>query len=76
MFWHEFSSLVSIVHGVDFTTAGAKPDLDWFESSLEAKFELRKGGTFGTGRDDDKEGRVPNRVVRGTEDGLEYDAAP
>jgi len=43
VFWHESRSLVSSVHGDDFTNAGAKPDLDWFESALEAKYELRKG---------------------------------
>jgi hypothetical protein len=37
------------VHGDDFTTAGAKADLDWFESELEAKYELRKGGCIGPG---------------------------
>ena len=28
--WHEARSLVCCVHGDDFTTAGAKPDLNWF----------------------------------------------
>ena len=32
--WHESRSLVSSVHGDDFTTAGSKPGLDWFESAL------------------------------------------
>ena len=67
---------MSSVHGDDFTTAGAKPDLDWFESELEAKYELRKRGIIGPGKDDDKEGRVFNRVVRWTEDGLEYEPDP
>ena len=72
VFWHESRSLVSSVHGDDFTTARAKPDLDWFESELEAKYKSRKGGRIGPGKDDDKEGRFLNRVVRWTEDGLEY----
>ena len=76
VFWHESRSLVSSVHGDDFTTAGAKPDLDWFETALEAKYELRKGGRIGPGPTDDKEGRVLNRVVRWTEQGLEYEADP
>ena len=54
--------------------AGSKPVLDWFESELEAKYGLRKGGRIGPGNDHDKEGRVLNRVVRWTEDGLEYEA--
>ena len=76
VFWHKSRSLVSSVHGDDFTTAGSKPDLDWFESEFEAKYELRKGGRIGPGKDDDKEGCVLNRVVRWIEDGLEYEADP
>ena len=60
------------VHGDDSTTAGAKPNLDWFESELEARYELHKGGRIGPCDEDDKEGRVLNRVVRWTNDGLEY----
>ena len=56
VFWHKERSLVCSVHGDDFTTAGAKPDLDWFESELESRYELRKGGRIGPGHDDDKEG--------------------
>ena len=67
---------MSSVHGDDFTTAGAKSDLDWIVSALEAKYELRKGGIIGPCIDDDKEGCVFNRVVRWTEDGLEYEADP
>ena len=76
VFWHESRSLVSSVHGGDSTTAGSKPDLDWLESELEAKYELRKGGRIGPGKDDDKEWRVLNKVVSWTEDGLEYQADP
>ena len=76
VFWHEKRSLVCSVHGDDFTTAGAKPDLDWFETELEARYELRKGGRIGPGKDDDKEGRVLNRIVRWTDEGLEYEADP
>ena len=37
---------------------------------------MRKGERIGPGKDDDKEGRVLNRVVRWIEDGLEYGADP
>ena len=57
-------------------SAEAKPDLDWFESELEAKYELRKGDRIGPGDEDDKEGHVLNRIVRCTNDGVEYDADP
>ena len=38
VFWHAAKSLVCSFHGDDATTAGAHPDLDWFEAKLE---ELR-----------------------------------
>ena len=76
VFWHRQRSLVCSVHGDDFTTAGAKPDLDWFEAALESRYELRKGGRIGPGKNDDKEGRVLNRIVRWTDEGLEYEADP
>ena len=39
LFSHASRPLVSSVHGDDFTTAGAKPDLDLFEAALEANYE-------------------------------------
>ena len=68
--------LISSVHGDDFTTAGSKPQLDWFERELEGRYELRKGGRIGPGREDAKEGRVLNRVIRWTSEGIEYEADP
>ena len=76
VFHHREQSLVCSVHDDDFTTAGAKPDLDWFETELEARYELRRGGRIGPGGNDEKEGRVLNRVVRWTDAGLEYEADP
>ena len=37
------------VHGDDFTTAGPKVEIDWFERLLEEKYELKKGGRLGPG---------------------------
>ena len=54
---------MSSVHGDDFTTAGFRPDLDWFELEFEAKYELRRGGRIGPGKDDDKEGRSSMRPI-------------
>ena len=58
IFWHEERDLVCGVHGYDFTTAGAKPHLNWLESQLESHYGLRKGGRIGPGPQDAKEGRV------------------
>ena len=76
VFWHKERDLVCSVHGDDFTTAGAKAHLDWFESQLESQYELRKGGRIGPGPEDCKEGRVLNRIVRWTSTGIEYEADP
>ena len=52
------------VHGDDFTAVGSKQQLDWFEKTLRAQYELTVGGRLGPGPKDDKEGTVLNRVIR------------
>ena len=69
-------NLAKSVHGDDFTTVGLKAELDWPEAKLEGKYELRKGGRLGPGRDDAKEILVLNRAIRWTENGLEYEPDP
>ena len=64
------------VHGDDFTTAGSKKDLDWFKQQLQSKYELKEGARLGAGDADDKSGRVLNRVVSWTPDGITYEADP
>ena len=76
VFYHHTRELVCNVHGDDFTTAGSKKNLDWFENTLEKVYELTKGGRIGSGANDAKEGRILNRVVRWTAAGLEYEADP
>ena len=62
------------VHGDDFTTAGPKCEIDRFETLLEQKYELKKGGRLGPGPDDTKELTVLNRVLRWVDGGVEYEA--
>ncbi len=64
------------VYGDDFTSTGAKEDLDWFKKALEGKYELEENARLGPGPGDDKRASVLNRVVRWTEEGLEYEADP
>ena len=64
------------VHGDDFTTAGPKVEIDWFERLLEQKYELTKGGRLGPGDSDTKELTVLNRVLRWTDACVEYEADP
>ncbi len=76
VFWHPERHLVCAVHGDDFTTRGSKRHLDWFETELRNKYELKTGERLGPGATDDKEATVLNRVVRWGENGLEYEADP
>ena len=64
------------MHGDDFTTAGPKCEIDWFEKLLEDKYELKKGGRPGPGPSDTKELTVLNRVIRWVDGGVEYEADP
>ncbi|MDE0779072.1 MAG: hypothetical protein OSB43_22550, partial [Nocardioides sp.] len=76
IFVHSTRNLSTSVHGDDFTSVGPKLELDWLESALEGKYELRKGGRLGPGRSDSKEILVLNRAIRWTPNGLEYEADP
>ena len=58
------------VHGDDFTAVGSKPQLDWFEKTLRAQYELTVRGRLGPGTKDDKEGTVLNRVILWTPTGI------
>ena len=64
------------MHGGDFTTAGPKSSLDKFVAELRKKYELKEATRLGPAPEDDKEGRVLNRIVRWTSSGLEYEADP
>ena len=64
------------MHGDDFTAVGPKSSLDWYEEQLKMLYELKTGGRLGPGNDDDKEAACFNRVIRWTDDGLEYEADP
>ena len=76
LFFNASRNLAISVHGDDFTTVGPKCELDVFERQLEEKYELKKGGRLGPGRDDCKELTVLNRVIRWTDRGIEYEADP
>ena len=76
IFVHESRDIVCTVHGDDFTAVGPKSSLDWYEAELKKLYELKTGGRLGPGKDDDKEATCLNRVIRWTDDGLEYEADP
>ena len=76
VFRHSERDIVVTVHGDDFTSVGGKPDLDWFEEAMKGSYELTIQPRLGPGREDAKEGLILNRVVRYTDEGLEYEADP
>ena len=53
VFWHKEKSIITSVHGDDFTTAGPKSALDWFKKELEKHYELKEAARLGPGRSDD-----------------------
>ena len=54
VFSHASRHIVVSVHGDDFTAAGPKDSLDWFESELKKRYALTMGGRLGLGKNDDK----------------------
>ena len=64
------------MHGDDLTTSGPKNELDWFKTELEKHYELTEAHRLGLGKEDDKDARVLNRIVRWTGASLEYEAGP
>ena len=73
---HAERNVVTSVYGDDFTTTGTKEDLDWFRETLEQRYELKESCRLGPGPEDDKTGRILNRIIRWTSSGLEYEADP
>ena len=76
LFWHKQRRLICSVHGDDFTFAGPKLHLDWFEEQFESRYEVSKGRRLGPGAADMKEGKMLNRVIKWTPRGLDYEADP
>ena len=76
LFKHPERSIVLTVHGDDFTAAGPKQDLDWFEAMMRERYELTIQPRLGPASVDAKEAVVLNRVVRWCDHGIEYEADP
>ena len=43
-------NIATSVRGDDFTSVGAKCDLDWLEAALEKKYDMRAGGRLSQGQ--------------------------
>ena len=75
-FYHPTWKVSVVVHGDDFTALGSPKSLDLFELGMQKSFECKLKGRLGTGKDDLKEMRVLNRIIRVDETGLLYRADP
>ena len=74
IFKHKTIRLWLTVHGDDFTLLGSDEDLDWFESMIKEKFEVKVRGRLGPGLSDTKSIRILNRIIEWTPDGLWHEA--
>ena len=74
-FHHPTRGLHVVVHGDDFTCLGLDEDIDYYETQLAKRFELKIRGRLGIGCEL-TEIKILNRVVRITSEGLEYEADP
>ena len=64
VFSHAVRGVIVSVHGDDFTAAGLKCELDWFEQQMRARYELTVGGRLGPGPEDDKEATVLKIIIK------------
>ena len=75
-FYHQEKQLRCVVHGDDFMFAGPAPALAWAEVEMNKVFLMKVVGRLGPDKDDKRELRVLNRVLRWTETGIAYEADP
>ena len=69
-------NLMGMVHGDDFVFTGSASALEGVHKDLSKTVLLKLVGVLGSGKDDSKELRVLNRVIRHCPDGIRYEADP
>ena len=75
-FEHKAWKVSVVVHGDDFTALGNADGLSEYEEGMTKTFECKMKGRLRRGKDDLKEMRMLNRIVKITDDGLRYEADP
>ena len=80
VFFHPQRNLRVSVHGDDFTTLGKIDDLRWFSQQLQKIWIIEERGILGPPQTKHlgtvQEMRHLNRIVRWTEQGIEYESDP
>ena len=64
-----------MVHGDDYASVGPRESLKWLKSKLRERFDI-KTYTIRQRKEDSKELKFLNRLIRATENGYEYEADP
>ena len=72
-FHHPSQKLYCMVHGDDFVSTGPPTSLKLLEGILNKEFKI-KTNIMGPGKDDNKEIKILNRIIRYTKNGLELEA--
>ena len=76
LYYHPVRDIETSVHGDDFTSLGTEADLDWFETSLKKRYQVKRRALLGPDASDDKEIRILNRLVEWKEHETTYEADP
>eukprot|EP00973_Karenia_brevis_P054552 7580723-Karenia_brevis.AAC.1 len=76
VFYHAKRDISLVVHGDDFTFCGLSEDLKWIKGLMKSWFEIKVRATLGPEEGDDKEVTILGRLVKWTNDGIEYEADP
>ena len=72
LYWHRQLNIQTLIHGDDFVSVGNRKDIKKFKEQIESRFEI-KTTIVGDALEENKEGRVLNRIIRITETGWEYE---
>ena len=68
--------MIVVAHGDDFTALGNADGLSKYKEGMTKTFECKTKGRLGRAKDDLKEMRMLNQIVRITDNGLRYEADP
>ena len=75
-FYHEELDISGVVHGDDFTFVSDDVGLDYIEGLMKEWYEVKVKARLGGGESDDKEVNILGRIIKWTEEGVEYQADP
>lgn len=73
LYFHKGWNVKTLVNGDDFVSVGRREDVAKFAALLEKRFGVMQSVIGRGGGDEQREGRILNRVVRVTEQGWEYE---